>query len=229
MLTQLWTVLLVAWSVVSPDAAPVPPVPTPTYNLEPASPNYNETGRRYDICIGGNFQNIPTQLQIRFVTRQTEIEDETKWTEYANPECVQCSTRIVPVPTGQDPALTAYHRLITSIVRLALHDLQLDPRAGRPLMAGVDALAQLCHAADAKSRVAGAYVWANNKFGTPQAEGFMRDATKPEDGGFTGFASVPTYNPVKYRYTLKTEFWSGPVRLGTFKNPNGEVWTPVPR
>jgi len=221
---------VVAWSaLVLPDAEPVPPVLAATFNLGIASPNYNRDCKRYDIVIGGNFQNIPTQLQIRFVVRQANIADETNWTEHGNPDCVQCPTSFVPAPTGQDFALTAYHRFITSVVRLALHDLQLHPRAGRTLMNGVDALAGLCHALDTKSRVAGAYVWANRKFGTPQAEGFMRDIPKPQDGSFTGFAAVPNYDPAKYRYTIKAEFWSGPVRLGTFADPDGEVWTPVPR
>lgn len=222
--------LIVAWSLaLSPDAAPVPPVPQPAFNLGVGHPNHNRECNRYDICIYGIFQNVPTQLQIRFVVRETTIADETKWTEYANPECVQCSTVFFPAPTGQDPGLMAYHRAITSVLRLALHDRQLDPRLGLPLMNGVDGLAAVCHAVDAKSRVAGAYLWANRKFGTPQAEGFMRDLAKPQDGGFTGFASLRAYDPATYRYTIKTEFWSGPVRLATFKNADGEVWTPVPR
>ena len=77
---------------------------------------------------------------------------------------------------------------------------------------------------DANSQFAKAYLM----FAPPLAEGFMRDAHKPGDGGFTAVASVPSYDPAKYRYTLKAEFWSGPVRLGTFKNADGEVWTPVP-
>ena len=133
--------LIVAWSVVSPDAAPVPPAPVPTFNLGVAQPNYNETCRRYDMCVYGNFQNIPTQLQIRCFARQTEIADATKFTEYASPECVQCTTRIVPVPTGQDAALTVYHRVISSAVRLVLRDRQLDARAGRQLMNGVESFA----------------------------------------------------------------------------------------
>lgn len=230
MMTSSLAALMVAWSAVSPDVAPVPPVPQPTFNLGIASPIYDELNRSYNIIINGDFQNIPTQLQIRFIVRRTEIADATKFTDFANPECVQCSTSLVPAPTGQNPALTAYHRLITSVVRLVLRDRQLDPGAGQQLMQGVEAGAKLCNAIDGDSRGAGAYIWATAWFGTRQWEGFMRtNVFKPQDGLFTGFASLRTYEPAKYKYTLKTEFWSGPVRLGTFNNPDGEVWIPVPR
>lgn len=217
--------LIVAWSVVlSPDAAPVPPAPQPTFNLGVAQPNYNETCRRYDMCVYGNFQNVPTQLQIRFVVRRTDLADATKFTDFANPECVQCWAPQFPAPFGQDAALTIYHRVITSAVRLVLHDRQLPAGAGGQLMHGVDSLARLCHAVDTKRW----FAWAYLKFSAPLAEGQLRDVPKTEDGGFTGFASLRTYEPAKYKYTLKTEFWSGPVRLATFADPDGEVWIPIP-
>ncbi len=218
--------LIVAWSfALSPDVAPVPPVPEPTFNLGVGPANDNQMCKRYDICIYGNFQNVPTQLQICFVVRRTEIADETKFTDFANPECVQCWAPQFPAPFGQDAALTIYHRVITSAARLVLHDRQLPAGAGRQLMHGVDSLARLCHALDAKSW----FAWAYLKLNPPLAEGQLRDFAKPQDGGFTGFASLRTYEPAKYKYTLKTEFWSGPVRLATFKDADGEVWTPVPR
>ena len=56
----------------------------------------------------------------------------------------------------------------------------------------------------------------------------MRNLDKPQNGGTMAVVFMPTYDPVKYRYEIKLEFWSGPTRLGTSKDADGNAWLPVP-
>lgn len=221
--------LIVAWSmIVSPDAAPVPPAPKPAFSVLVLRPNFNAEQNRYDSVVCGNFVNVPTQLQVKIVVRRTDPAKPKTPTVSPASVCVQTSTRVAPAPACQDFALTAYHRIVTSLVGATFPEYRTGGTLDDPLMYGVEGLAHFCHRADADSLVANVYTSIVQAFGKPQQDGMMRDVITPSTGQFLGFAFIPAANAANHRTHVRVEFWSGPKRLATYKNADGEEWLPVP-
>ena len=202
--------------------------PQPVFAVTVGKPVYQEDTNRYNVWVAASFENVPTQLQVRLRARQTGRADGSMSVVYAATEVVQCPTSLVPVPVGQHPALTAHHRLITALARTVFRDDRPAGPLDAPLMRGVESLAKVTHALDTSHTVAGLSRLVLDAREGLQFEGMMRDQFKPQNGGITGVAFMPTYDPVKYRYELTVEFWSGPTRLGASKDSDGSAWLTIP-
>ncbi len=100
MLTQLWTVLIVAWTaVVNPDVAAVPPAPNPAFSAVVLQPNLDAEKNQFACFVCGNFQDVPTQLQLKIFLRLSDPAKPKNAIVSPAFVCVQTSTIIAPACT----------------------------------------------------------------------------------------------------------------------------------